>query len=100
MHQDAHARIDELQHTLDLLSRRVQELAQRVTQLEPGAAADAQQPSSPLTTLIEQKRAAKTTAIEEAAQSGSGLGDTDPTPAPKPAPPVPATPAPTHPTHP
>ncbi len=99
MHQDAHARIDELQHTLDLLSRRVQELAQRVTQLEPGAAADAQQPSSPLAPLLEQKRAAKTTAIEEAAQSGSGLGDTDPTPAPKPAPPVPATPAPTHPPH-
>ncbi|MBO6740836.1 MAG: DUF2339 domain-containing protein [Phycisphaerales bacterium] len=97
MHQDAHARIDELQHAFDVLSSTVQDLTQRVARLEPEAqpetvpeatpeaTPDSEQPSSTLSSLVEQKRAASS--------------DTDEHTDVAPTPPVPVTAAATHPPH-
>lgn len=99
MHQDAHARIDELQHAFDVLSSTVQDLTQRVARLEPEAQPETksevvpeakpatEQPSSTLSSLVEQKRAASTGTDEH----------TDVAPTQKPTPPVPLAAAATHP---
>ncbi len=101
MHQDAHARIDELQNAFDVLSSTVQDLTQRVARLEPEAqpemkseatpeaTPDSEQPSSTLSSLVEQKRAASSDKNEH----------TDVAPTQKPTPPVPVTAAATHPPH-
>lgn len=105
MHQDAHARIDELQHAIGVLSSKVQDLTQRVARLEPEAQPEtkpeaapeakpaSEQPSSMLTSLVEQKRAASAGTGEHADAAPT------PKPTPKPTPPVPVTAAATHPPH-